>query len=246
MLKSATFTGTILLPVICSAPILTQLTGAGHLPTGLAPDAAGTLTLPNISSSLIRPSVVTGLALYGATTLGAPPRQALARLSFRTSKSKFRRRAHIIDADTNNSPGAFAPVYWSIKALKVYQNNGQNNAKREGEGDAEADATEFSERTAEPEPVAKAEAAPEPTPFVAAAEQMGKRAYGSQVAPSSVAKASQTVNSVSASVAASKEATSLGLPPPSPVPKTSMAANQQRDVIGESRRARYMPRNVQA
>lgn len=65
-------------------------------------------------------------------------------------------------------------------------------------------------------------------------QRHAKRAAASQVAPSSVAPASRTVDPAKATSAAVSEAVRLGLVEPQP---TNV---NQRDVIGESRRRRYM------
>ena len=123
-----------------------------------------------------------------------------------------------------NNPGAFAPAYWSISQLKVYQNpsdiNGGGNGgctcastaiKQRVVGDATAEKKEHAEPGYKREPM--------------------KRAYTSQVAPQMVPKVSQTMNPVVASHAASSG--------------TGAAAEQTAVAkIGDIRSARYMGRKL--
>ena len=111
-----------------------------------------------------------------------------------------------------NNPGAFAPSYWSVLNLKVYQNNGQNgDVKVKVPAGETAGAGRFA-----------AENATQTAEEVRLCQKMGlcledgeklgeqmryrgKRAAASQIAPSKVPKASQTVNSASAAASASAE-----------------------------------------
>lgn len=99
-------------------------------------------------------------------------------------------KASTCNGYVQNFPGAFAPAYWNINALKVYQQNGVHVSKRDN-----ATALGMNEDEWQQHDMRALHDA------VAAAKQArAKRApaYAAQVAPEAVPRASQTVDLLSA------------------------------------------------